>query len=101
VALVQEAPAPPPEKVPIGQALVGTVSPVVAQYDPAVHEVHEVAPVEEENDPTAHAVGAVRVPDGQYDPAGHGVQAEVVAPPAEYDPAEQAPVTAESPVVEQ
>jgi hypothetical protein len=64
---VHEAPAPPVEKVPTGQRLVGDVSPAVAQYEPAVQLT---APV---------------VVEGQYEPMEHVVQA--APPPREYEPA--------------
>jgi len=81
------------------QTPVTAVSPVVAQYEPAVHAEQAVDPVDDINVPERQFEQLVEEADDEYVPDKQLEHIEEEA--TEYEPAAQAPVTAVIPVVAQ
>ncbi len=87
------------EYFPVAQRPVTAVSPVVEQYEPALQSLHADKPEVAANEPVEQLEQVVDELEAEYFPTRHDEQ--TVADAAEYFPAAQAPVTAESPVVAQ
>ena len=96
---VEQTVAEAAEYVPAAQAPVTAVSPVVAQYEPAVHAEQAVDPVVDINVPARQFEQLVEEADDEYVPDKQLEHIEEEA--TEYEPAAQAPVTAVRPVVAQ